>query len=99
MRTLYRLKHWMILPTGVITAVLGTTIALGWLAFPDHTVPVAAATPYSSTTQRSVDSVAVFSLTAVPQNMTQSPDNYEPPDNGGPSTTGGSGTRCYIKSV
>ena len=93
MRTLYPLKRWLTLPTGILIAALSTTIALGWLAPSGRTALVDTATLRSSTTQRSVDSVSVFSVTAALQNMPQSVDTYEPPDNGGPGKTGGSGTR------
>ncbi|HEY9896520.1 MAG TPA: hypothetical protein V6D34_14110 [Candidatus Sericytochromatia bacterium] len=100
MRTLYPLKHWIISPTGVITAVLSTTIALAWLASSSHTTPVALAVPaLASTAQCSMSSVSVLSATVALQVIPQGLDSFEPPDNGGPGRTTGSGTRWGVESV
>lgn len=100
MKTLYRLKHWMIPPTGVIIAVLSTTIALGWLAVPGHTAPAEPTVlALSSTAQCAIYSVSILSVKAALQSIPQGLAVYEPPDNGGPGRTGGSGTRWRIKSV
>lgn len=90
----------MISPTGVITAVLSTTIALSWLAAPGRTAPADAAVPaLSSTAQCSMYSISVLSVPAALEGISQGLGVFEPPDNGGPGRTGGSGTRWRIESV